>query len=277
MKKRTLLIINAASGSANSVGEDVLLQALQLAGFAVAQQIYLPEEDLPDRTSVEAHNIQVVAILSGDGTISSLGKNFAGWRGAILVLPGGTMNLLSRRLHGELSLSELIGKLAQLAESAEPFPIVRLGDQEILTGLTVGPCTRWGEVREGMRQGDVSALREIVPAAWSETLTNDGVWIDGRDEETYAGVFVEPIDATTLSVIAFRANNIGDMVGHGIAWLRRDFREGPHDELGAMPQVTIAGDDEIAGVLVDGEYSDHELPITCCAAMSSVRFLRMAL
>jgi Diacylglycerol kinase catalytic domain len=273
--KRTLLITNANSGSAGTVDEETLQAAFKAAGFEIIRHITLPDNELCDRAAVEADDVEIVAIVSGDGTISSLCANLAGWDGGILVLPGGTMNLLSRRLHGDFTLAEISARLSQISPGAAPVSVVRLGDREILTGLTVGPSTRWGEVREGIRQGDVSALTEIVPAAWSETLSDDGVWVEGREKHAYAGVFVEPANADTLSVIAFRANNIGDMVGHGLAWLRRDFREGPRDELGLMPDVTIVGDTESSGMLIDGEQDECSLPLTCSAGMSSVRFLRI--
>jgi Diacylglycerol kinase catalytic domain len=273
--KRTLLITNANSGSAGAVEDGVVVSALQSAGLEICERLTLPEDDLPTRANVESGAFKVVAILSGDGTISSLCDNLSGWDGEILVLPGGTMNLLSRRLHGELALAELLDAVAASEMAASPIPIICFGEREILTGLTVGPSTSWGEVREGIRQGDVTALADAVPAAWSDTLADTGVWVKGYDRTAYSGIFIEPNDAEMLSVVAFRANNVGDMIGHGIAWLRRDFREGPKDDLGEMAEVTVVGDDADTGLLIDGELEEGRLPLTCSAGMSSVRFLRM--
>jgi Diacylglycerol kinase catalytic domain len=273
--KRTLLITNANSGSAGAVEDGVVVSALQSAGLEICERLTLPEDDLPTRANVESGAFKVVAILSGDGTISSLCDNLSGWDGEILVLPGGTMNLLSRRLHGELALAELLDAVAASEMAASPIPIICFGEREILTGLTVGPSTSWGEVREGIRQGDVTALADAVPAAWSDTLADTGVWVKGFDRTAYSGIFIEPNDAEMLSVVAFRANNVGDMIGHGIAWLRRDFREGPKDDLGEMAEVTVVGDDADTGLLIDGELEEGRLPLTCSAGMSSVRFLRM--
>lgn len=273
--KRTLLITNANSGSAGAVEDSEVLSSLQSAGLEICERLTLPDDDLPSKQGVEAGGFEVVAILSGDGTISSLCDALTGWDGEILILPGGTMNLLSRRLHGERALADLLEEIAVNPMIAAPVPIIRFGEREILTGLTVGPCTRWGEVREGIRQGDVSTLAEAVPAAWSDTLADTGVWLEGFDREAYSGIFIEPGDADAVSVMAFRANNVGDMIGHGIAWLRRDFREGPKDDLGEMAEVTVVGDDPETGLLVDGELEDGQLPLTCSAGMSSVRFLRM--
>lgn len=274
--KRALLIVNTLSGSTGNADLAEIKRALSCAGLSIEQVVILPENDLPERTAIESRGIEVVALLSGDGTAANLCDELRGWSGALLVLPGGTMNLLSRRLHGDVTLPELLEKIAVASFKTANVPVVRIGDREVLTGLTVGPSTRWGEVREDIRHRDVSRLAQAVPEAWSETLSENGVWIEGIKRHPYAAIFVEPNDEATLSVIAFRANNIGDMLGHGIAWLRRDFREGPKDELGVMSTVVVVGDDEETGLLVDGEYEDGRLPLTCHAGLSSVNFLTLA-
>jgi Diacylglycerol kinase catalytic domain len=274
--KRALLIINTHSGSAAAVEIEAVTAALRQAGLSVEHIVQLPDEICPDRNMVEKLACDVVVVVSGDGTVASLCEKLGDWPGALLVLPGGTMNLLSRRLHGELGLAAMLEQLAGASLVADRIPIICLGGQEILTGLTVGPSTRWGEVREEIRHGDVGAIAQTVPEAWAETLADQGVWIAGQKREAYAGIFVEPDGVETLSVKAFRANNIGDMVGHGIAWLRRDFREGPSDDLGIMREVTIVGDDPETGLLIDGEREEGRLPLTCSAGMSSVRFLRIS-
>lgn len=273
--KRSLLIINTLSGSAAAVDLAAVTDALKAAGLSVEHIAQMPDDACPDRAAIEKFGVETVVVLSGDGTVASLCEELRDWEGALLVLPGGTMNLLSRRLHGDIALAELLEKLQGATLEAVRMPVVCLGKHEILTGLTVGPSTRWGEVREGIRHGDVASLAQAVPEAWSETLSDDGVWVEGLPREPYAGIFVEPHDEATLSVTAFRANNIGDMLGHGVAWLRRDFREGPKDELGMMAEVNIVGDNKETGLLIDGEYEDGHLPIACRAGLSSVNFLRM--
>ncbi len=273
--KSALLIVNTLSGSASAVDLAEMKRALSSAGLSVEHVVQLPDSNCPDRTAIESLGIEVLVLLSGDGTVASLCDELRGWSGALLVLPGGTMNLLSRRLHGDLALPELLDKLAVSSLETAKVPVVRIGEREVLTGLTVGPSTRWGEVREGIRHGDLTSLAQTVPEAWSETLSDDGVWIEGIERHPYAAIFVEPDDETTLSVIAFRANNVGDMLGHGIAWLRRDFRDGPKDDLGSMKTAVVIGDDPETGLLVDGEYEDGHLPLICQAGLSSVNFLKI--
>ncbi len=184
------------------------------------------------------------------------------------------MNLLSRRLHGELPVVELLDKLADGKWRSESVSVVKADGREILTGLTAGPSTEWGKVREGIRQKDVADLVEKVPEAWSETVDGAGVTVEGRDGR-YPSIFVEPLDAATLSVTAFKADGIKDMLAHGIAWLRGDFRNGPSDDLGKMAEVTILGDGKKLGLLVDGEQEDSQSPLICKAGISSVNFIQM--
>lgn len=273
--KRAILVRNSSSGNAAAVDDGALISALQRGGFEISAFVTLPNDELPDRPSLEALAIETVIIYAGDGTISSFCEKIASWRGDILVLPGGTMNLLARRLHGEITIADFVPVLPKLHDEAGSIAVVVMDGREIFTGLTVGPSTRWGEVREGIRQGDVDSLREMVPAAWSETLGDDGVWLQGNDQAAYAGIFVEPFDADNVNIIAFKANSVADMVGHGLAWIRRDFRTGPRDDLGIMESAVVTGNQNETGVLIDGEYEDRALPLTCTAAMSSVRFLRL--
>ncbi len=47
------------------------------------------------------------------------------------------------------------------------------------------------------------------------------------------------------------------------------------DEFGTMEHVTIVGDDAETGLLIDGEYEDGQLPLTCNSGLSSVNFLQL--
>jgi len=273
--KRAVLVSNSSSGNAAAVDDGALIASLQRGGFQIIARFVLPDDDLPDRRSLEAALIETVIICAGDGTVSGTCKSLSGWPGEVLVLPGGTMNLLARRLHGEIAMADLLPALPTIQNDAQPIAIVVTEGREIFTGLTVGPSTRWGEVREGMRHGDVGSLREMVPAAWSETLGDEGVSLQGSNQAAYAGIFIEPFDTDKVNIIAFKANSVADMVGHGLAWIRRDFRTGPRDDLGVMPSAVVTGDQEDTGVLIDGEFEEWKLPLTCTAAMSSVRFLRL--
>jgi Diacylglycerol kinase catalytic domain len=271
--KQTLLIINKASGSVGNVDNEELKIAFAAAGFAIEHIVELPDDKLPERAEIETGGYEVVATLSGDGTVAGVCEKLSGWSGALLVLPGGTMNLLSRRLYGEQTVSSLLELLAQSPHSADRVSVVNTPVAEVFTGLIAGPSTRWGEVRESIRNLDLAEMVEKVPEAWAATTTSENVRIEGIDGG-YPAIFVEPLDDGTLGVRAFRADGVGDMLSHGIAWLRRDFRDGPHDELGNMRAVNIIDDsDDEIGLLLDGEQASARSPFQCVAGQSSLKFI----
>ena len=72
-------------------------------------------------------------------------------------------------------------------------------------------------------------------------------------EEGYAGVRMEPL-GDAMSADGYGAQGIADYVRQGIALLRRDFREGPHDELGHHRAVTCESiDGSPIELMIDGE------------------------
>src|SRR5688572_11847913 len=70
-------------------------------GFEVARLVRFPDEPLPSPAGLAGAGVDCVAVYAGDGTVNTLVTGLYGWDGAVLVLPGGTMNLLAKRLHGD--------------------------------------------------------------------------------------------------------------------------------------------------------------------------------
>ena len=95
------LVSNASSGSNDDAALAALEDGCGRHGFHVAQRTVFPEQDLPTPAVLDAAGIDRVAVFAGDGTINTLIAGLAGWSGAVLVLPGGTMNLLYHRVHGD--------------------------------------------------------------------------------------------------------------------------------------------------------------------------------
>ena len=120
--KRTLLVINSDSGNAGSVDGEVLATAFNAAGFDIVGKVTLPADALPTRTDVEAHDINTVAVCAGGGTISRMCVTLAGWEGEVFLLPGGTMNLLSRIHAGR---SDRFVAIHKFCSSSGPSDIAR--------------------------------------------------------------------------------------------------------------------------------------------------------
>jgi hypothetical protein len=167
--------------------------------------------------------------------------------------------LLARELLGEREPLDIVRLLAAGRLSPLRRPCIRGEGVVALAELLVGPGAKWADVREELRDAN---LGEVIAKGW-DAASNSAVGpmvavvqpLSGR-EEGYAGVRLCP-RAGGMTIDGYAAEGLGDYVQQGIAILKRDFREGPHDELGAAPSVTcrsLAG--EPIPLMVDGERSE---------------------
>ena len=264
--KTLWLVTNAASGSNSSESADQIRQHCTDAGIALTRLICFPDDDLPTPAELDAAGTRLVAVYAGDGTVNSLVTSLYGWGGAVLVLPGGTMNLLYHRLHGERDMAEVLAAVA--AGRARPHRpgILRCAFGDGLAGVMTGPGTQWNDVREAIRNTDIPAVATGVAAAIGQSVAAPMIACVepqlGRSEG-YPLVMLTPGDDGFV-VDAYYAENLEQYLAQGLALLRRDFREGPHDTLGKPKALTIGNvSGEPVGLLIDGEPAD---------AGSSVRF-----
>lgn len=250
------LVSNPASGGNDEAALSALRQCCGDHGFDLARHTVFPDQALPTPAALHAAGIRRVAVYAGDGTVNGLIAGLAGWDGAVLVLPGGTMNLLYRRLHGQRTLEETLAAVSR-GEAAPVRPsVIRTRRGDAYAGLLAGPGTSWGRVREAMRAADVAELAQSTVAAIDETLTGEQVaCVDpplGRREGYPLLSFAPTGDG--IEVEAYYAEAASEYLAQTWALLKRDFREGPHDRLGQAHRLTVASTQgNPFGLLIDGE------------------------
>lgn len=249
------LVCNAASGSNDADAVKAVKEALAEGGFKVARVVSFPDEPAPTPAQLDAAGAGVLAIFGGDGTMHAAITGVFGWSGAVLPLPGGTMNMLSKRLHGDVPAPEIISRPLRRVRPC----IVRTRHGMGLTGVLAGPGAIWNEVREAMRAADliefVATTREAIhySANGSKVVCEE---VDCGREEGYSAITVTP-HPDGLQANGYYAETLGDYAGQGIALLNRNFRKGPHDELGRHPRIRlVCPDGEPMGLLIDGEPFD---------------------
>jgi hypothetical protein len=257
--KTIWLAFNAASGSNSDAALEALEQAFGDAACIVARRIGFHEGGAPSLAELREGGVDVLVVFAGDGTINALVTGLYGWEGAVLVLPGGTMNLLAKRLHGDdAEPAEIIARVAAgHARRVRPtLARSRCGDG--LAGILAGPGTAWADVREALRETDVIAT--IKGAAEAIGESTGGPMVDCREpacgrDEGYSAIQITPAD-DGLVVEGYYVETVGDYAKQLVALLRRNFREGPHDRLGCFPSVRLASrEGEPMGLLIDGEPS----------------------
>lgn len=254
------LVCNAASGSNNDAAVEELVAAFHASGLQLDRVLRFPDDPAPKPAELDAAHVDTVAVFGGDGTTHSVVMEAWGWDGAVLVLPGGTMNLLAKRMHGDVPAPEIVARLSPDRPLRTVRPNVIYSRHGIgLTGALAGPGTVWNEVREAMRAMNVIDFVASTREAIAQSAAGPKVKcaeVDCGREEGYAAITVVPKD-DGLRANGYYAESLADYAGQGIALLNRNFRDGPHDELGRHPKLRLvcpAG--EPMGLLIDGEPFD---------------------
>lgn len=250
----TWLCANAASGSNDEAAMRELAQALADVRCEPARIIDFSQHPFPDRRQIEAAGVGLLAVFAGDGTINAVATACEGWGGHVLVLPGGTANLLSHALHGERSACEIVAAYPR----SQPVRrhCIRNGARTALIEVLAGPGATWSDVREELRDGNLGGVAATSLTAIRESTLGSMVGLAvppvGR-EEGYAGLRMEPL-AEGIAVEGYGAATVGDYLKQGIALVRRDFREGPHEELALAPEIVCRSlGDEPIELMIDGE------------------------
>lgn len=270
------LINNTSSGSNDDAALAALKECCGAHGFHVARRTMFPEQPLPRPAVLDRAGIGLVAIFAGDGTINAAVAGLAGWGGAVLVLPGGTMNLLYHRLHGERTLEETVAAVARDQASLRRPSVIRGPCGDAFAGVLAGPGTSWGRVREAMRGADVVELAAGTIEAIEETLTGEMIACAapalGR-REGYPLVSLTP-GKDAIEIEAYHAETPGEYLEQAWALLRRNFREGPHEVLGREPSVRLASTQgNPFGLLIDGEHAESEPQVEFALAACEVDLL----
>lgn len=252
--ERACLIVNAASGNNTPEACDALHSGLTAHGTAVARRVRIPEDELPSAAQLDAAGISLVAIYTGDGTLRSALTGLEGWGGAVLVLPGGTTNLLSKAIHGDRPVEEILAELPRMRRRRRQC--LRSPAGTAVIEVVAGPGAKWSDVREGLREGDVAAVASTTVDAAQASAGGSTVVLTQPDigrPKGYSGLRLTPLD-DGIEVEGYGADTIADYLAQGMALLRRDFRTGPHDELGLHRRIRCASiDGSPIELMLDGE------------------------
>lgn len=250
----TWFCANAASGSNDDEAIRAVLQAFAATGIAPRRIVDMAREEPPTPADLRAAGVGLLAVFAGDGTLNAVVGGVEDWEGQVLVLPGGTANLLARALHGERPAGEIVRNLPRLAPLRRPC--IRTGQGIALIEVLAGPGATWSDVREGLREGDLPGIAASSLGAIRQSTAGPMVAIVdpplGR-AEGYSGVRLEATPQGML-VEGYGPETVADYLLQGLALLRRDYRQGPHDDLGTAREIVCRSQGgEPIPLMIDGE------------------------
>lgn len=271
--RRPALVCNSQSGSYDAARQQWIVERFAAADNPLVANYCLPDADIPTPERLAADGVDTLVIWAGDGTINAAVAALAGWDGSLLALPGGTLNLLVKQLHGERDLEAILEDcLAGRARRAFP-PSVACDAGRAMVNMLAGPTTIWAEVREHVRQREIATAAALVPEAFEESVAGDPVRM-ADDAREFQAISMTPLDAGVV-VDGLYADSAPLLLRHAIAWVGGDFRDGPRERLTIRPAVTIASDSPI-GLLIDGEQAEGGARMRFVVEPAPVAFLLTA-
>jgi len=220
--ERLWFITNPGSGSATHEKCEALEAVFAERGLALAGRTGFPAQPIPSTEELAAARADTVVLFAGDGTVNAALCALAEWDGAFLILPGGTMNLLAKQLHGDADPAAIV-HAAHDAARRVALPYVEAGPHHAFVGLILGPAAHWGRAREAVRKGSVARVFGAIRSAWRRTF-GKGIRIAGVPgmRGRYQAVFVAPA-ADALEVAAIDARDWASIAELGWNWLTGDW------------------------------------------------------
>jgi diacylglycerol kinase family enzyme len=220
--ERLWLISNAQSGSTSQSKCAAIEAICHERGLTLVRHSRFPDDDLPDEVGLAAERIDTVVLFAGDGTINACLCTLANWQGSILILPGGTMNLLAKALHGNREPEDII-HAAHASPVRVARPYIEAGSSRAFVAVILGPAAHWADVREAARKGLYSRLFRFTVRAWRRTF-RQAVRITGVAgmRRGYQAIFVTPGEEG-MRVAAVDARDWRTIIDLGWEWLRGDW------------------------------------------------------
>ncbi len=271
--ERLWLITNLKSGSADGGKAQALEAVCAEQGLVIVGRTLFPAEALPDAAMLGQAGADTLMLYAGDGTINAALCRLGRWPGAVLILPGGTMNMLAKRLHGDKDAEGIVHAAYEGARTVR-LHHVEVGARRAFVGLIAGPAATWGHARELAREGRWRRMVQAARHAWTRSWSGEIVVRARRQgNRRYNAVYVTARDNGSLTVSAIAAEGWADLARLGWEWLKGDWRQAPGVDESRASELVLASGRRVIHALFDGEEVLLKSPVHIRTAMSELSFV----
>ena len=185
---RAWLIVNPAAGSVSRA--DAIDNEASARGVTIAGRTIFPDDPFPAAETLDAAAIDLLILLGGDGTINAAARALDHWEGRALILPGGTMNLLAKRMHGNADAATIVARSTSACR-ANALLFVEAGPHRAFVAMIAGPPSAWAHAREAVRKGRLHAAWRAARLAWLRSFST-GVRVRGTRRRLHRAVVITP-------------------------------------------------------------------------------------
>jgi diacylglycerol kinase family enzyme len=254
-------IINTSSGGCDLDSEEKVLNSLKGAGIA-EPKIWCGGADQMERSFAEAakQKLEVLIVLGGDGTIRAAAQKCAEEGPYLIPLPGGTINMLSRALYGDVSWEDAL-KNTLAAPSVKVLSGGRIADKQFFVAAIVGAPSLWVEARESIREGNIVGAIEKGSIAFQKMFETKVQYLisGGKKGEAEAVALICPLISEEMSdseqaleAAVIDVESAAEVIGFATAAAFGKWRDDRNILLTKTRRVAVQSSKDIPAIL-DGE------------------------
>lgn len=254
--KKALVLLNERAGSVGPQAPAQMDEALKAAG--VEQFAIVDATRMSKRLFQRAKQFDAIIVLGGDGTARHAAELAPRNGPPLILLPGGTLNILPKALYGERTWQEALASVLERGVERR-LPVGRANGEAFYVAGFFGPTTLLALARESVREGKplkaFQRLRHALNRSFSRSIrarAGEGKMRKAEGVGVLCPSFSGGIEADHLEWVRLDAKHIIDLARVSLRAMTSDWRNDSTVEIGK----TETGDIYSQGIIpatLDGE------------------------
>lgn len=254
--RKVLVLLNEKAGSVGPKAGAQLIEALNAAG--VEQFTIVDATRMSRRHFQRASQFDAIVVLGGDGTARYAAELAPRDGPPLILLPGGTLNILPKALYGELAWAEAI-KAALERGVERRLPVGRANGEAFYVAGLFGPTTLLALARESVREGKplkaLQRLRHALNRSFTRSIrarAGSGKMRKAEGIGVLLPSFSGGIESDALEWVRLDARHLLDLARVSLRAITADWRNDSTVEIGKCKTGDIYASGIIPATL-DGE------------------------
>lgn len=254
--RKALLLLNEKAGSVGPNASSELAEALSAAG--------VEHFDLIDATRMSRRHFRRVSqydaiiVLGGDGTARYAAELAPREGPPLILLPGGTLNILPKALYGELAWPQALAAVLERGVERR-LPVGRANGEAFYVAGLFGPTTLLALARESVREGKplkaLQRLRHALNRSFTRSIrarSGNGKMRKAEGIGVLCPSFSGGIESDHLEWVRLDAKHLLDLARVSLRAITSDWRNDSTIEIGKCETGDIYASGIIPATL-DGE------------------------